>query len=54
MADAHSPHVPTQVRDFKVQKPDRILTLSCEDRPGIVHAVSGVLYRHGCNILESA
>lgn len=35
-------------------KPNRILTLSCEDRPGIVHAVSGVLYRHGCNIVESA
>ena len=41
-------------RDIAVQKPVRILTLSCEDRPGIVHAVSGVLYRHGCNILESA
>ncbi|MBD3846938.1 formyltetrahydrofolate deformylase [Bosea sp. SSUT16] len=41
-------------RDIAVQKPARILTLSCEDRPGIVHAVSGVLYRHGCNILESA
>ncbi|MGO4404477.1 formyltetrahydrofolate deformylase [Bosea sp. RAF48] len=41
-------------RDIVVQKPARILTLSCEDRPGIVHAVSGVLYRHGCNILESA
>ncbi|CAD5249173.1 Formyltetrahydrofolate deformylase [Bosea sp. 62] len=54
MVDVHSAHVPTPVQDFKVQKPDRILTLSCEDRPGIVHAVSGVLYRHGCNILESA
>jgi formyltetrahydrofolate deformylase len=40
--------------DIVVQKPARVLTLSCEDRPGIVHAVSGVLYRHGCNILESA
>jgi len=54
MADAHPPLAAGLARDFKVQKPDRILTLSCEDRPGIVHAVSGVLYRHGCNILESA
>ncbi|MCR4520670.1 MULTISPECIES: formyltetrahydrofolate deformylase [Bosea] len=54
MTEAHSAHAPALSRDFKVQKPDRILTLSCEDRPGIVHAVSGVLYRHGCNILESA
>ncbi|WP_442880651.1 formyltetrahydrofolate deformylase [Bosea sp. (in: a-proteobacteria)] len=37
-----------------VQKPRVVLTLSCPDRPGIVHAVSGVLLRHGCNILESA
>ncbi|KUL95262.1 formyltetrahydrofolate deformylase [Bosea sp. WAO] len=37
-----------------MQNPRRVLTLSCEDRPGIVHAVSGALYRHGCNILESA
>lgn len=54
MTEARSTHAPALGQDFKVQKPDRILTLSCEDRPGIVHAVSGVLYRHGCNILESA
>jgi formyltetrahydrofolate deformylase len=35
-------------------QPALVLTLSCPDRPGIVHAVSGVLFRHGGNILESA
>ena len=32
---------------------DFILILSCPDRPGIVHAVSGFLVDHGANILES-
>ena len=30
-----------------------MLVLSCPDRPGIVHAVSGFLVEHGGNILES-
>ena len=30
-----------------------ILTLSCDDRPGIVHAVSGALVAAECNITES-
>ncbi|ANC31029.1 formyltetrahydrofolate deformylase [Isoptericola dokdonensis] len=30
-----------------------VLTLSCPDRPGIVHAVSGALAEHGGNITES-
>jgi formyltetrahydrofolate deformylase len=30
-----------------------VLTLSCPDRPGIVHAVSGYLFHRGGNILES-
>ena len=30
-----------------------ILTLACPDAKGIVHAVSGALFDHGCNILES-
>ncbi|RKH40569.1 formyltetrahydrofolate deformylase [Corallococcus sicarius] len=30
-----------------------ILTLSCPDQRGIVHAVSGWLAEHGCNILDS-
>jgi formyltetrahydrofolate deformylase len=30
-----------------------VLTLSCPDRPGIVHAVSGFLAARECNILDS-
>jgi formyltetrahydrofolate deformylase len=29
-----------------------VLTLDCREAPGIVHAVSGVLLEHGCNIVE--
>jgi len=32
---------------------DFVLTIVCPDRPGIVHAVSGFLVRHGGNIIES-
>ncbi|WP_426413944.1 formyltetrahydrofolate deformylase [Bradyrhizobium ganzhouense] len=31
-----------------------VLTFSCPDRIGIVHAVSGFLATHGCNIRDSA
>ena len=37
---------PTAGREF-------ILTLSCKDGPGLVHAVSGFLVRYGANILAS-
>ncbi len=30
-----------------------VLTLSCPDRPGIVHAVAAYLHSSGCNILDS-
>jgi formyltetrahydrofolate deformylase len=30
-----------------------ILTLSCPDQVGIVHAVTGLLAEHGCNIVDS-
>ena len=30
-----------------------VLTLSCRDTKGIVHAVSGLLYQAGCNIVDS-
>jgi len=30
-----------------------VLTLSCRDVKGIVHAVSGLLYQAGCNIIDS-
>jgi formyltetrahydrofolate deformylase len=29
-----------------------ILTLSCQQRPGIVHAVTAFLFAHGCDIVE--
>ncbi len=32
---------------------DYVLTLSCPDRPGIVHAVTSFLLRHGGDIRES-
>jgi formyltetrahydrofolate deformylase len=35
-------------------KPQFVLTLSCTDRPGIVHRVTGFLLEHGANILEAA
>jgi formyltetrahydrofolate deformylase len=31
-----------------------VLTLSCPDRPGVVHGVSGALLAAGCNILDSS
>ena len=33
---------------------DFVLTLSCDDTIGIVHAVSGFLVNHACNIIDSA
>ncbi|MGH3360707.1 MAG: formyltetrahydrofolate deformylase [Nocardioidaceae bacterium] len=33
--------------------PSYILVLSCADRPGLVHAVSGFLVQHGANIIDS-
>lgn len=35
-------------------RPDFVLTFSYPDRIGIVHAVSGFLASHGCNIRDSA
>ena len=32
---------------------DFVLVLTCPDRPGVVHAVSGFLVAHGGNIIES-
>src|SRR3978361_936878 len=37
---------PTREREF-------ILRLSCRDTKGIVHAVSGLLFDAGCNIIDS-
>ncbi len=35
------------------QQQQFILTLACRDTQGIVHAVSGLLYQAGCNIIDS-
>ncbi|MEO8299025.1 MAG: formyltetrahydrofolate deformylase [Burkholderiales bacterium] len=40
------PQSPPNTREF-------VLTLSCRDAKGIVHAVSGLLYQGGCNIIDS-
>jgi formyltetrahydrofolate deformylase len=42
-----------QARSTTAPAGDFVLILACPDRPGIVHAVSGFLVRHGGNILES-
>ncbi len=34
-------------------RPEYILTIDCPDRPGIVYAVTGFLFEHGSNIVES-
>ncbi len=38
----------------QIMNPTYVLTLSCQDKPGIVHAVSGFLLEHGGNIEEAA
>ncbi len=39
---------------MRAHRPDYILTLSCPDAVGIVHAVSGLLAARNCNIVDSA
>jgi formyltetrahydrofolate deformylase len=31
----------------------RLLLVECDDRPGLVHGVTGVLLRHGCNVTSN-
>ncbi|HVW05307.1 MAG TPA: ACT domain-containing protein, partial [Vicinamibacterales bacterium] len=33
--------------------PHRILRVDCPDRPGLIHAITGVLSRHGVNIISN-
>lgn len=40
-----APKVPTMV--------EHVLTLDCPEGPGIVHAVSGFLLEHGCDIIDN-
>ena len=49
MAFSPSPAAASTVADAQ----HLVLTLSCPDRPGIVHAVTGALARRGGNITES-
>ena len=37
-----------------MSQPEFVLTLSCPDTVGIVHAVTGVMVDQGCNIIDSA
>ncbi len=37
-----------------MSQPEFVLTLSCPDVVGIVHAVTGVMVAQGCNIIDSA
>ena len=37
-----------------VKSRDAVLTLSCPDKTGIVHAVAAFLHTQGCNMLDSA
>jgi formyltetrahydrofolate deformylase len=52
----HHPGLRPDVHDYKGKTLSNsfILTLSCPDRRGIVHACSGFLVEHDCNIAESA
>lgn len=48
---SHTPSPPTSASG--ATETHWVLTLSCPDRPGIVHAVAGLLAEHGGNITES-
>ncbi|MCD4549781.1 formyltetrahydrofolate deformylase [Schaalia sp. lx-260] len=39
--------------DTTSQRIKLVVTLSCPDQPGIVHAVTGVMTGNGCNIIQS-
>jgi formyltetrahydrofolate deformylase len=47
----------TQTETTADQKPqttvEHVLTLDCAESPGIVHAVSGFLVEHGCDIIDN-
>jgi len=56
LSTSHNKHSfpPARTTSYSTRTPnDHILTLSCPDRPGIVHAVTGLLAQHSLNILES-
>ncbi|QWW19179.1 formyltetrahydrofolate deformylase [Schaalia sp. 19OD2882] len=41
------------MKDTPESPVELVVTLSCPDRPGIVHAVTGVMTGNGCNIIQS-
>lgn len=56
MSDSAAATVPTAADRQEPTGPEPtawVLSLSCPDRPGIVHAVAGLLAEHGGNITES-
>lgn len=38
--------------DTTVSPTEHVLTLDCSESPGIIHAISGFLFEHGCDILD--
>ncbi|MEA3552093.1 formyltetrahydrofolate deformylase [Pseudarthrobacter sp. C1] len=40
-------------RSAPVTTVEHVLTLDCQESPGIVHAVSGFLLEHGCDIIDN-
>ncbi|RVX70471.1 hypothetical protein B0A52_05970 [Exophiala mesophila] len=44
----HNPHQPLETKMAN----DHYLTLSCPDKPGIIHAVTGIFAQHDLNILD--
>lgn len=53
MPDSPTTTAPTIPRPTGPEPTAWVLSLSCPDRPGIVHAVAGLLAEHGGNITES-
>ncbi|WP_233259026.1 formyltetrahydrofolate deformylase [Rubrivivax albus] len=43
----------TDASPAAAMRPSYILTLAARDQPGIVHAVAGLLFQAGCNIVDS-
>lgn len=53
-SSSHFSFAKESIKSVKMVKEDEyILTLSCPDRPGIVHAVTGFLTKHNLNIVDS-
>ena len=39
------------MNDTPVPPPPHVLLVECADRPGLVHGITGVLFRHGVNVV---